>query len=865
MQCIRIVESGTRLGPYEIAGRIGAGGMGEVYRAIDTRLDRTVAIKILPLSLSEDPRRLARLKREAKAISSLTHPNICRLYDVGRDDGIEFLVMEHLDGETLADRLVNGPLSLAKALRTGVEIASALAEAHRQQIVHRDVKPSNIVLTPSGAKLIDFGLARDDAPSDTTETQRAITEEGSAPGTLAYMAPEQLEGRPADSRSDLWGLGIVLFEMVAGRHPFEGTSRAELISGILTRDPDLDAIRIPALRHVIARCLAREPDDRWQSARDAAEQLRWIGEGGAPKDVQPGRRRATLISLIVLVSTLAGFAVWKISRAKRPSLPSSLSIAFPAGARLRGFDIPRLAISPDGRQVVFSILRERIELVSRPLDRFDQIVLARGGDNPVFSPDGEWIAFAHGLKLLKIRAAGGPVTELGDLPQNPRGIAWGPDGSIYFALGYSGGLARISADGSGYRELTTPDESADENSHRWPDVLPDGKHVLFTIRTSRISSFDEARIAVLSLETGRWRTVLEGGYSARYLSTGHLVYVQSESLTVIPFDLKTMSVRGPAVPLIRDVMCDETTGAAQYAVADQAGSLIYVAGGSRTYDSEFLIVDRQGAVTRSLAIPRFVTSFRVSPDAKQLAIQVAAANDDVWTWDLEREILTRVSFESGDEWYPSWTPDGGSLLFNGRRGLLRKPVDGSGTTELLVEARTTNYPSPSPDGRQIAYGVRHPSTGNDIWILPLDGERRPRVFANTVYDEVSAMFSPDGKWVAYWSDESGAPEIYLRPVSGSGRIQVSSGGGMLPLWSRDGRWLYYRWAAEFFAVPVVPGERPSIGKPQLMFRITEPTREWDVLGEQFILLKAAEQPALASGINIVPNWFDEVKARAPRK
>lgn len=863
-----MLASGTRLGPYEIQRAIDAGGMGEVYLATDTRLRRHVAVKIVRDGMSGDPVRRERFAREARSLSSLTHPNICQIYDVGNAEGIDFLVMEYLEGETIETRLMQGSLPLSEVLHIGSEIAAALDSAHRRHIIHRDVKPSNVMLTRSGPKLLDFGLAKDEAHIENAATL-SLTAEGSAPGTVQYMAPEQLCGE-TDARSDIWSLGTMLYEMATGRPLWTGSGRAELSAAIMTTDADLSGVKNEALRHAIERCIVRDPENRWQSARDLAEELRWIGNR-APRRGREIRLRATLVAAISGLTLLAaGVAAWSWSREKQTRNVPRLSIAPPAGSILYGGSTPVLVSSPDGSQVIFRVLNDATAgitdqsgvLFLRSLDHFDARVLDQnGGWSPAYSPDGEWIAYRQGPKLMKIRHAGGSAYEIASIPGSSRGITWSPNGKLYFAKSYSGGITSVGNDGSDLRELTTPDKSADENSHRWPHALPDGRNLLITVRTGQLDSFDQASIALLSLETERWRTLFVGGSDARYVRSGHIVFIQNGTLMAIRFDLTTLSVRGSPVPILDGVKYDSATGAGQFAIAADAGTLVYLPGPVRSPSSGFLQLDRNGAVVAEWTVPKNVDSFRASSDSRLLAIQASAANDDIWTYDIDRETLTRITTRSGDEIYPGWMNDGRTVVFGGHGGLFSQPVDSSGEARQIVGAYATQ-PSTSPDGSLIAYVGVDAATGNDIWIVPSDHSASERALVQTQANETSPEFSRDGRWIAYVSNESGREETYLRAVNGGERIQVSSTGGMAPRWSADGSELFYRFGDEFFAVPVTFGPTAVVGRTRLLFRLTR-VRNWDVLGEQFVILRTLYDDLDTGGIHVVPDFLEEITSRLP--
>jgi eukaryotic-like serine/threonine-protein kinase len=857
------IGRGMRLGPYEIDAVIGAGGMGEVYRATDTRLQRAVAIKVLPEGVSS-PQRIVRFQREAKTVSSLTHPNICQLFDIGSDHGIDYLVMEYLEGIPLALRLMQGALPMSEAMTTGAEIASALASAHARNVIHRDVKPSNIMMTPSGAKLLDFGIARELPLDGQTDTHDRLTGENAIVGTLAYIAPEQLAGARGDARTDLWGVGVVLYEMVTGRRAFDTESRSDLLTAILTRDPDFDAIADPALRQLIRKCLAKDPDDRWQTARDLADQLRWIADSITARTRSRAIRAAATFAVLVLLAT-AALAGWTWWRATRAPPPSKLSIAFPAGALFRSASTA-IAISPDGRRVFFRAqtgIGSGTDVYSRNLDGFETKLVPemKNAHNLAFSPDGAWLAYTSGPRLFKVPSTGGTPTDLGPVGGSPRGLSWGSDGTIFFATGLDRGLSAVSSNGSDHRILTIPDAAADEVNHRLPYVLPDGRHVLFTVGTGRISSFDDARIAVLTVETGRWRTILEGGSHPTYVRSGHLVYVHGNSLMAIGFDLATLEVQGKAVPIVSDLLADTTSGVGQYSIATEAGTLAYVPGGRRPESTEMQVVNRQGLVTRTLVVPRRIDSFGVSPDSKQIAVQVSTANDDIYRYDIEREMVTRISSLPGNEYCPAWSHDGESVLFASAKGLYRQSSDGASPAELIVQGRTSQ-PAASPDGQFIAYAEYLPSEGEIRTHIVRTGDEKTAV--TSIAGGYHPAFSPSSRWIAYASRESGRMEVYVRPVMGGGRIQVSREGGTMPRWSRDGRELHYQSDDEFYSVPVASGPALSVGGPQLLFRASRVCC-WDIIGEEFLLRESAPEPILAEGIHVYTNWLGDLKARVPNR
>jgi len=866
-----VVSAGTRLGPYEVVSRIGAGGMGEVWKARDTRLDRSVAVKILPAEVAENAQLKIRFEREAKTISQLNHPNICTLFDVGDD----YLVMELLEGESLAERLTKGALPLQETLKYGAQIAEALDKAHRAGVVHRDVKPANVMLTKSGAKLLDFGLAKSDTAIidvDGATVQKQLTQEGTILGTFQYMAPEQIEGQEADARTDIFAFGALLYEMATGVRAFEGKTKTSLIAAIVKEQPrpvsQLIPLAPPALDHIVAKCLQKDPDDRWQSAHDIADELRWITEAGSQAHTATPAARKRPRWLFAATTTLAAVAVaatatwgwWRATR-RGPEIVR-LSIPLPARSTLSGEGMPQLAFSHDGQQIAFSAGSEKPQLYLRRLDRFEVAPLpgTERGEGPFFSPDGEWLGFFVPGEMKKLRLSGGVPLHVAPAG-NGRGGWWGADGYIYYTPTTSSGLSRIAADGATPETLTTPSRERGENSHRWPQLLPDGKHVLFTIRTDRIESFDEAKIAVLSLDTKQWRVVVEGGSHARYLDSGHLVFSQRGDLFAVPFDLRSLTTVGSPRPVVDGVMRSESSGAAQYSIAESSGTLAFIAGSNDRKGTTMLEVDRAGKELRSFRLPRWTGAFCVSPDQQRLAVQVSAANDDIWTYELARGTLSRVTSEPGDEWGPTWSADGSSIVFGSDQKLSIQKANGSGAAKVLTKQPINAASSASADGRFIAYSSGGPSTGLDLWLFSLaDGKATPLL--QTVNAESGPNFSPDGRWLAYVSNSSGTREVYLRHLDEESEWQVSTGGGYGARWARDGRQIFYRQADGFYAVPVTLGPKPVIGTPRLLF--THPGVEWhDVFGDGFLFSKVEENVESATSINVVLNWRDELKARMP--
>ena len=894
------LSPGTQLGRYEITAPLGAGGMGEVYRARDTRLERTVAIKILAAQFASDPVRKQQFEREAKTISSLNHPHICTLYDIGQQDGIDYLVMEYLEGETLAQRLMKGPLPLEQVLQYAIEIADALDKAHRKGVTHRDLKPGNIMLNKTGTKLLDFGLAKLKqavAPanvqlSELPTANDSLMAQGTIVGTLQYMAPEQLEGKEVDARTDIFAFGAVVYEMTAGKKAFEGKSRASLISAIMSSHPppmsSLQPMTPPALDRVVKKCLAKEPENRWQTPKDLCDELKWIAEGGSQATFAPtaavkgiralGRREVVLsVGALLLVAVVTGLAVWNLKPS--PSPPSQrvsrTVINLPAGQQLAGLDIgPAVALSPDGTHLAY-VARQggTQQLYLRAMDSLEvkPIPGTEGAVNPFFSPDGQWVGFFAGGKLKKVSVSGGAVLPLGDAA-TPRGASWGSQGIIAFTPILVGALQQVPDAGGAAQRLTRLGKG--EISHRWPEFLPGGKAVLFAAGPRGIN-FINSQVEVQSVGTGEGRNLVQGGTNPRYAPSGHLIYAQGGSLMAVPFDLDRLAVTGLAVPVVEGVLQSLSSGAAEYSFS-ATGSLVYVPGGVQSTQSRLVWVSRNGAEQPLVAPALAYLAPRLSPDGRRVAVGIVEQESQTWLYDLARETLTRFTFEGSVNYFPVWTPDGKRIAFESNKegplNLFWQLADGSGGLERLTSSEYIQAPASwSPDGQRLAFIEVNPTTGLDIWVLRLS-DRKAQPFLRTPFNEGAARFSPDGRWLAYVSDESGRYEIYVQPYSGpGGKWQISTEGGTEPVWNPNGRELFYRNGDKMMAVEVAPQPSFAAGKPRTLFEgqymptLTMPPN-YDVSpdGQRFLMLKPGEQAAAApTQINVVLNWFEELKRRVP--
>ncbi|MBI4480739.1 MAG: protein kinase [Acidobacteria bacterium] len=897
------------LGPYEIVAQIGAGGMGEVYKGLDTRLNRDVAIKVLPEHLALNAELRERFQREAETIANLHHPNICVLYDIGEQGPtpggsgpqgpIQYLVMEYLEGETLAQRLLKGPLPLEQVLRYAIEISDALDKAHRKGATHRDIKPGNIMLTKIGGtlgtKLLDFGLAKlkqqaavkpvklaSDAPTPPAASPPAgsPTLGGTILGTVQYMAPEQVEGRvdDIDGRSDIFSFGATVYEMLTGKKAFEGKSAASVMSKIMQVDPpaisslDPPGKKVPpALDRVIKKCLAKEQEDRWQSARDLHDNLEWIKEAaaqsGMPAPVAARHRtreRLAWATAAVLMSLVVGIAV-RNTRPDEPmtgQIPARLNVTLPPGQRLGGLDSAVVALSPSGSELVYVGIHDgSTQLYLRPLDSLEPTPIAgtEGANAPFFSPDGQWISFFAQGKLKKVTIAGTALQILCESP-NQAGGSWGTDDYIYFVPSNTSGVWRVSASGGTPKEITAPDRIKGEYSHRWPQALPGGKALLFT--AIRGLGLDERQVVAQVLATGEKRVLVKGG-AAGWYTPGYLVYWRTGTLLAVRFDLDQMTVLDSVpVTIAEGVRVQQTNNAANFA-SSGLGSLAYISS-PHQFEQRISWISRQG-LSESLPLPpQPYGSLALSPDGKQLVISTHSASRDLWLYELERRTMTRLTSEPGGSEIPNWTSDGIRIVYRGSRAGLRyilsKAADGTGAEQRMVESEETLAASTvSPDGRYVAYRSTSNSTGNDIWIAELTGENKPRVFLKTPFNESDAAFAPDGRWIAYASNESGRNEIYVQSFPGPGKKrQVSTDGGDQPKWSRNGRELFYKDGDKMMVVPVTTEGEFIPGSPRVLFEHNAEgaTNAYDVSpdGQRFLMIQSVEPEPPPTQINVVLNW-----------
>jgi len=864
------IESGTRLGPYEIVAPIGAGGMGEVYRARDTRLDRAVAVKILPAEFAENPQLRIRFKREAKTISNLTHPNICTLYDVGEN----YLVMELLEGETLADRLARGPLPLAEVFKYGVQIVEALGKAHREGVVHRDLKPGNIMITKSGAKLLDFGLAKNVAtgfgPPEAATVQKPLTQEGTILGTFQYMAPEQLAGEEPDARTDIFAFGAVLYEMTTGKRAFDGKTKTSVVTAILGADPrpvaELQPATPAALDHVIRKCLAKDRDSRWQSALDIAEELRWIAEERAPAQKRPASigplaGAAALLTLVIGAVTGA----WMASR-NRVQPPITFSeIAAPQDTSF-AFDASTAAVSPDGKKIAF-VARGKDGNASvwlRPLDSPVAYSL-RGTENPAFpfwSPDSKYLGFFSDGKLRRIEINSAAPETLADAG-TPRGGTWSPNGTIVFTPTPASPLFAVPASGGEVRQVTALDPAHGETSHRFPFFLPDGRHFIYFVQGAA-----ESNVLVGSIDSKQSRVVTTAQAAAIFAPPDYLLFVRDGILRAQHLDLKTFRLVGDAIPVSEGhVQVSSSLNFANIS-ASATGVLTMVNAGSATL-SRLTFFDKTGKELGVLGDASEQLDVTIAPDGHACAVSRydRTGTSDVWVCDLRRQLETRQTFSPSNEFGPVWSPDSRSIVFSEfekRPGdLFVKRVDASGPGDLLLGDNRRKVPNCwSADGNYIIYHALTPGMQWDIEAYSLrDHKIIPLV--KTPATEFHGQLSPDSKWLAYSSGESGRMEVFVRPfLGGSQHWQISGGGGSMPRWSHDGRQLYFvSTEGRLMVAAIHAGEAFAADAPQPLFMtrlrlLNGITRtQYDITADgRFLMNTGLGGPEQQTFVTLVQNW-----------
>ena len=856
--------------------------MGEVYRGRDTRLDRDVAIKILPAQLAGDEGLKLRFEREAKTISQLNHPNICALYDVGHEDGRDYLVMEFLEGQTLSERVAKRPLDLDEVLEYGVQIADALDKAHRRGVVHRDLKPSNIILTATGAKLLDFGLAKFTVvpgPIQGFSTmgthQRPLTQEGTILGTLQYMAPEQLEGDEADARTDIFAFGAVLYEMLTSRRAFDGKTRTSLIAAIVDRDPpsvtSLQPLTPPALEHVIRRCLEKDPEDRWQSAHDVKTQLDWIADAGSKAGVaapvlrRRKNRERLAWALHPLTALVAAAVAWGVIeyRKEAPQLIQSSVTAPPKVNFLFLHGTP--VVSPDNSRIAYVAQPEngRRMLWVRPLHGLAAQPLAGTEEamHPFWSPDSAHVGFFAGGKMKRISAAGGPPQTLCDASDG-RGGTWSRDGLILFSPSIRDGIFSVPAVGGSPTPVTKLDDERD-TSHRYPSFLPDGRHFIYLHQYAG-EAHEKNGLVLASLDGKVNRPLVATRANGTYVAPGYVIFWRDGSLLAQRFDAKKLTLAGEPVPIAENV---EYTSKYEAIFSVNAAGTLAFHQGSGSSVSRLVWMDRSGKELGDVGAPADYQHPSVSHDGKRVAISItdgASRRSDIWIHDLRRATTSRLTTDPADDTRPIWSPDDKTIVYTSNRrsagDIFTRRSSGLGAEEHLhVNRQWTVATQWSAASQTIVLQENHPGTGWDIWLYPLS-DRKPKVIIQTKFNELSAEISPNGKWLLYQSNDSNRPQIYVQDLTGDGgKWPISPERGVAPRWSSSGKEIFY-WTEDehLISVPVEESPEFQAGPPQRLFKKalkTAPGVQYDVAGDgQRFLLNVPLQEAEVAPITIVQNW-----------
>ncbi len=882
------LTSGTKLGPYEIVSPLGAGGMGEVYLARDTRLDRSVAVKILPSHLSKDPEAKQRFDREARTISSLNHPNICTLHDVGHQDGIDYLVMEHLEGQTLAERLSKGPLPIDQVLKYGAEICEGLERAHRSGVVHRDLKPGNIMLTKTGAKLMDFGLAKQavasataasglNATANTPQGSQPLTAQGTVVGTFQYMSPEQIEGKEADARSDIFALGAVLYEMVTGKRAFEGKTPASAMAAVLEREPtpisSVQPLTPPALERLVKICLSKDPDDRWQTAHDVKLQLKQIAEGAsqasAPAMPAPQHKRGNawvwvLTGILGVVAGVALVMAYVASHRDMRVLRVELNPPDKMQFNLSGDHGGPAMISPDGRYLVFSAYGSGgAQLYLRSLDSTSPQALpgTEGAMFPFWSPDSRSVAFFTDDKLKRIEVSGGtPVTICGSTLG--RGGSWNQDGTIVAALSYNTGLSQVPASGGTPTPVTTID-GVHYSSNRWPWFLPDGKHFLYIAVKHNAPTSPETAVFLASLD-GKENRLLFHTLSNPIYASGRLLFQRENSLVAQSFDPSNGKFSGEPQTLSENVQFDP--GLWRMNLSASSDGMMLYASGTASGTEILTWYDRSGKRLGTVGEQGEFYDLDLSPDEKKIATtELNTAIATIWIRDLANNLKTRLTFSDGAHLTPLWSPDGKEVAFtsNQQAAISVKTIGSSAPERTLLSSPNPIYQAISDwshDGRYLMY-EQGTGVNTDLWVLPLSGDSKPFPYTS---GSSRGTFSPDGHWVAYVGQEGGRPEVFVAPFPWTGaKWQVSNGGGAGPRWRADGKELFY---FDFNGVTAVEvdgaGSAFQVGSSKLLFRLPLRgimSREYAPShdGQRFIAVTPSE--GSSQSLTLIQNWPAELK------
>jgi serine/threonine protein kinase len=884
------LNAGDKIGPYEIIEKAGAGGMGEVYKASDSRLERTVAIKVLPATFALNQDIKQRFEREAKAISSLNHPNICTLYDIGEQNGTDYLVMEYIEGETLAEKLTKGPIEIDELIKIAIQITDALDKAHKQGLVHRDLKPGNVMLSREGAKLLDFGLAKLQpetgiAGKEGVTATTPLTMEGTIVGTMQYMSPEQLEGKEADSRSDIFSFGILLYEMSTGVKAFKGGSQASLIASIMKEKPrsasEIQPLVPPMLEQVINQCLEKDPEQRWQTAGDLKRSLMWVSEGGSqvglPAVVSRKRKSreksAWAIAILLLLTTIGlSYMVWQYMSETKQVTKSH--IIAPENTEFSTFAGGSFTLSPDGQKLAFiaeDTTNNKTLLWVRPLNSLAALPLPGTEDAylPFWSPDSRYVAFFQDGKLKKILATGGPTLSICDA-QSGRNGDWNKDDIISFTPTFTDVIHKVSAAGGEAVPITTLDSTKGDVTHRYVRFLPDGNHFIFYARTGTGSVGDEDAICLGALDKEGFDRIIPAASTVDY-ADGHILYQREASLMAHPFDAGALELTGDAFPIAEKVSYVRNWSRSVFTVSDN-GILVYRSG-DINIGSQLFIRNREGQVIDSIGELEIQFTQSYSPDEGRIAVDIedgSNSNNDIWIYDLNRKIKTRFTFDGADEFGPIWSPDGNKIAFRsdrvqGKKGLYVKNSSGVGELELLYETDKIFWPDDwHPDGSLILIETYEKETNGDIYAVPLNNDE-PYPVINSSFEEYEGIFSPDGRWIAYVSDETGTEQIYVTPFPGPGsKWQISIADGDRPQWSKTGKEIFFLDNEDQIMVAEVDGSDDSfrVGNVKPLFKVaaSRPGSVFDITGDgQKFISNEAPITTSDSKVVIVKNWNLELE------
>ena len=892
------------LGHYQLESQLGAGGMGIVYQATDTRLGRQVAIKLLHESFAKDPERLARFDREARLLASLNHSNIAAIHGLEEAGGVKFLVLEYAPGETLAALLAKGPLPFRQVLEVGRQIAEALEAAHEKGVIHRDLKPENIKITPEGkVKVLDFGLAKaleearpHGGEAGTATITAEMTRAGTVMGTPAYMSPEQASGKAVDRRTDIWAFGCVMYEALTGKRTFPGDGTTDVLAGVLVRDPDWGALPATTpenIRSLLRRCLTKDPQSRLHDIADARLELEDALAGRVAATVTAPLRRP--VGKLILAGVAAGLVIGAIAlgiwiwRSGGPSAPQRVvrfTIDLPPGQRIAPGWNTHFTFSRNSKTLLYLVnsVTGIVGLHERRLDEVESRLLpdGQGLRLPIYSPDGRWLAAGVPDKalLVKIPLGGGaplPITPF----EMPFAGDWGSDGYLYWTNQVIGAIIRTPENGGKNEPVTELDVAKQERTHRYAKLLPGDKALIFTVASGGIDSYDDARIDAFDLATKKRTTIVRGGTSPRYSPSGHIVYARAGGLYAVPFDTARLEATGMPVKVLDGVLMSINIGSADFDISP-AGDLVYAEGPKENGERTLQWVDRQGKAAQLPLPARSYLNPRISPDGKQLAVEVEGVNHDFYVYDFDRAVMTNMT-NDGISHAPIWTPDGKHIAYRSWKGgkmtLWRMPADRSTQPERLLTKLEgwQQAVSFSPDGKNLVFDQLGVERRPAVWVLPMEGDREPHPFAASGFPEGAGKFSPDGRWMVYCSMESGKAEVFVQPWPGPGpKIQISSEGGMDPVWRRDGKEIFYRNGTRMMAVAV--GTQPPFraGRPQqlwegdYMFGPSSScgikgatTTSYDVSpdGQRLLMIRETDQKMYATKIVVVLNWVEELKRK----